>query len=77
MVSLQDPAGRDMPDARRPGRPLASPGEPDGRQSLVYALKDQTVRRNGWDPHFTAGLCLFNASRAARCGAEAREPAAC
>jgi hypothetical protein len=43
MVSLQDPAGRDMPDARRPGRLFASPGEPDGRQSLVYALKDQSV----------------------------------
>src|SRR3989442_10002170 len=28
-----------MPDARRPGRLLASPSEPDGRQSVVYILK--------------------------------------
>src|SRR6266571_70595 len=48
MVSLQDPAGRDMPDTRRPGRLFASPEEPDGRQSLVYALKDQSVRGNGY-----------------------------
>jgi len=46
MISLQDP-GRDMPDTRRLGRLFASPGEPDGRQSLVYALKDQSVRGNG------------------------------
>jgi hypothetical protein len=36
-----------MPDARRPDAGSRHPGEPDGRQPLVYALKDQSVRGNG------------------------------
>jgi hypothetical protein len=33
-----------MPDARRLGRLFASPGKPDGRQPVVYTLKDRRVR---------------------------------
>src|SRR5207249_9366809 len=32
-----------MPDARRPGRLFASPGEPDGRQVVVYIFRDRRV----------------------------------
>ena len=69
-----------MPYARRPGRLFASPWEPDGRQLSVYALKDQSVRRNGqafaaWEVERRQGGAksvlahLFNDSHAKPCAA--------
>jgi hypothetical protein len=47
MAALQSPVGW---SCQIPGGPNACsrhPGEPDGRRSSVYALKDQSVRGNG------------------------------
>jgi len=35
------------PDAKRPGRLIASPRKPDGRQVVVYISKDGRVRGDG------------------------------